>query len=148
MIDFTIIGVMKKKYDIIEHTADVGIKAYGRDISECFAHAAVGMFDLITERSCIEEKGAYKIDLSAEDLEQLLVDFLSELLFLHGSRNLIFGAITVDVDGEKCALSAIVHGEKLDLSKHKYGMEIKAVTYHMLEIHDCEPFYVNVLFDI
>ena len=139
---------MNKIYDVIEHTADVGIKAYGGDLSECFAHAAVGMFELISEKSFIEEKGAYQIDLSADDLEELLVDFLSELLFLHGSRNLIFGEIDVKVNVERCSLSAIVQGEELDLSKHKYGMEIKAVTYHMLEIHDREPFYVNVLFDI
>lgn len=139
---------MKKQYEIIEHTADVGIKAYGNDLSECFKHAAKGMFDLITDCSDVEEKGVYRIEMNAEDCEQLLVDFLSELLFLQSSRNLVFGSFDVKLDAEKCFLSAVIKGEEFDLSKHKYGMEIKAVTYHMLEVHLETPFFVTILFDI
>ena len=139
---------MNKQYDLIEHTADVGIKAYGKDLSECFKHAAKGMFDLITDCSNVEEKGVYHIELDAEDCEQLLVDFLGELLFLQSSRNLVFGSFDVNLDSEKCFLSAIIKGEEFDLSKHKYGMEIKAVTYHMLEVHSEKPFFVKILFDI
>jgi SHS2 domain-containing protein len=139
---------MKKSYEIIEHTADVGVKAFGEDLSECFAHAAKGMFDLITNNSSIEGKGEYNLTLEAEDLEQLLVDFLSELLFLHGSRNLVFGFFDVIVDPEKQRLSATIKGEEFDLNKHKYGMEIKAVTYHLLKVHNEKPFFVQILFDI
>ena len=139
---------MKKQYEIIEHTADVGIKAYGNDLSECFKHAAKGMFDLITDCSDVGEKGVYRIEMNAEDCEQLLVDFLSELLFLQSSRNLVFGSFDVTLDVEKCFLSAVIKGEEFDLSKHNYGMEIKAVTYHMLEVHLEPPFFVKILFDI
>ena len=139
---------MKKNYEFIEHTADIGIKAFGNNLSECFTNAAMGMFDLITEGSKIDEKGVYKIDLNAKDYEQLLVDFLSELLFLHSSRNIVFGSFDVTVDASKCLLSAIIKGEELQPSKHKYGMEIKAVTYHMIEVHNKIPYFVKVLFDI
>ena len=139
---------MRKHYEIIEHTADVGVKAFGDTLSDCFAHAAKAMFDLITDSSSMEEKGEYNINLNAEDLEQLLVDFLSELLFLHSSRNLVFGFFDVTIDPKKCMLSAIIKGEKYDLTKHKYGMEIKAVTYHLLEVQNDTPFFVQVLFDI
>ena len=79
-----------KTYEIIEHTADVGIKAYGKNISVAFENAAKGMFDIITDESEIEPIGEYEIHLRAEDLEQLLVDWLSELLFLNSAKNLVF----------------------------------------------------------
>ena len=53
-----------------------------------------------------------------------------------------------DLDEKKKSLSATVFGEKLDMSKHKIGSEIKAVTYHLLEVKKSKPFYVQVLFDI
>lgn len=135
-----------KKYDFIDHTADVCIKANGKTISEAFEHAAVGMFDIITDNSKIGIVGQYNIELDAPDLEQLLVDWLSELLFLNSAKNLVFGSFKVAI-GEN-HLSAQVFGEEYDTSKHKMGVEIKAVTYHMLEVKNKEPFYVKVLFDI
>jgi len=135
-----------KAYDLIEHTADVGIKAYGKTISEAFEHAARGMFDIITDSSKIDSVGQYDIQLEAPDLEQLLVDWLSELLFLNSAKNLVFGSFKINID--KIHLSAQVFGEEYDTSKHKMGVEIKAVTYHMLEVNKKKPFYVQVLFDI
>lgn len=135
-----------KKYDLIEHTADVGIKAYGDTVSEAFKNAAIGMFDIITDKSIINSIGQYEIQLNAPDLEQLLVDWLSELLFLNSAKNLVFGSFNVTV--KNTDLTAQIFGEEYNTSKHKKGTEIKAVTYHMLKVHDKEPFYVQVLFDI
>lgn len=137
-----------KTYEIIEHTADVGIKAFGKNISEAFENAAKGMFDIITDNSEIESVGQYDITLDAPDLEQLLVDWLSELLFLNTSKNLVFGFFKVELDEKKNHLSAKVFGEKYNISKHKIGVEIKAVTYHMLEVKNKRPYHVQVLFDI
>ena len=137
-----------KPYELIDHTADVVIKAYGKNISEAFENAAKGMFDIITDSSEIESVGQYDIHLEAQDLEQLLVDWLSELLFLNSAKNLVFGFFKVELDEEKCHLSARVFGEKYNISKHKMGVEIKAVTYHMLEVKNKRPYHVQVLFDI
>jgi len=137
-----------KKYDIIDHTADVGIKAYGKTLSESFENAAYGMFDIITDKSEIENTGQYDMELEADDLEQLLVDFLSELLFLNSAKNFVFGFFKVDLDEKRKKLSAKVFGEKFDFSKHKIGEEIKAVTYHMLDIKKNKKYKVQVLFDI
>jgi SHS2 domain-containing protein len=137
-----------KEYELIEHTADVGIKAFGNDLSEAFSHAAQAMFDIITDSSQIEAKGEYQIDLSADDLEQLLVDWLDELLFLQGAKNLVFGGFKVNIDEQDCTLSAIISGENFDKNKHQMGTEIKAVTYHMLEVKRDNPCVVQVLFDI
>lgn len=137
-----------KTYELIEHTADVGLKAYGKNLSEAFENAAKGMFDIITDKSEIVSVGQYNIELEAPDLEQLLVDWLSELLYLNTARNQVFGFFKVDLDEKNNKLTAKIFGEKFDLSKHKIGTEIKAVTYHMLKVRDKRPYHVQVLFDI
>jgi len=137
-----------KQYELIDHTADVCIKAYGKTISEAFEHAAKGMFDIITDSSEIDSVGQYDIALEAPDLEQLLVDWLSELLFLNSAKNLVFGFFKVELDEKNCKLSANIFGEPFTISKHKAGAEIKAVTYHMLEVKSKKPIHVQVLFDI
>jgi SHS2 domain-containing protein len=135
-----------KQYEIIDHTADVGVKAYGKTIAQAFEHAAKAMFDIITDSSMIRPVGQYDITLEAPDLEQLLVDWLSKLLFLNGAKNLVFGRFEVIIQGTN--LCAHVFGEQYDTKKHKMGEEIKAVTYHILEVHQTAPIYVQVLFDI
>jgi SHS2 domain-containing protein len=135
-----------KQYEIIEHTADVGVKAYGKTVSEAFEHAAGAMFDIITDESTIDPIGEYDILLEAPDREQLLVDWLSKLLFLNGAENLVFGKFEVTVAGNR--LSARVFGEKYNTKKHKMGVEIKAVTYHMVQVNEKDPIFVQVLFDI
>ena len=137
-----------KKYELIEHTADIALKAFGKNLAETFENAGKAMFEIITDKSEIEFVGQYKIELEAPDLEQLLVDWLSELLFLNSSQNLVFSYFKVEIDEKKNRLIGNVFGEKYNISKHKIGMEIKAVTYHMLEVRNKRPFHVQVLFDI
>jgi len=137
-----------KTYDLIDHTADIGVKAYGKTLSEAYENVAKAMFDIITDSSEIESVGQYDIKLEAPDLEQLLVDWLSELLFLNSAKNLVFGFFKVYLDEKNHSLTATVFGEKYNISKHKIGAEVKAVTYHMLEVKNKKPFHVQVLFDI
>ncbi|VVB61977.1 Protein archease [uncultured archaeon] len=135
-----------KHYELIEHTADVGVKAYGKTVAEAFEHAAEAMFDIITDESTIDSIGEYDIQIEAPDLEQLLVDWLSKLLFLNDAEDLVFGKFEMTLTDNH--LSAHIFGEKYNKKKHKMGVEIKAVTYHMLEVHKIAPIFVQVLFDI
>jgi len=136
-----------KKYDIIEHTADIGIKAYGKNLSECFENAAVGMFDIISDTKKVKPVGEYEISLKSDTVEELLVDWLSKLLTISDINNILFGKFDVSVDEEKCELNANVYGENFASERHTAGKEIKAVTYHILEVNK-EKGYVQVLFDI
>ena len=137
-----------KTYEIIEHTADIGIKAFGKSLSAAFENAAKAMFDIITNSSMIDSVGQYKIELEAPDFEQLLIDWLSELLFLSTSQNLVFGFFHVTLDKKTFRLSANVCGEKFSTKKHKIGVEIKAVTYHKVKVHIFKPYFAQVIFDI
>ncbi len=136
-----------KKYNIIEHTADIGIKAYGKNLSKCFENAAVGMFDIISDTKKVKPVGEYEIMLKSDTVEELLVDWLSKLLTISDINNFLFGKFNVSVDEEKCELNSKVYGENFDSERHTVGKEIKAVTYHILEVNK-EKGYVQVLFDI
>jgi len=137
-----------EKYELIDHTADIGVKAFGNNLSECFENVAKAMFDIITDSSKVENIGQYNVELQADDTEQLLIDWLSELLYLNSAKNLVFGFFKVNLGDNNKKLNATIFGEKYDISRHKVGAEIKAVTYHMLEIRKKKPYHAQVLFDI
>ncbi|HDN95434.1 MAG TPA: archease [Thermoplasmatales archaeon] len=134
-------------FKIIEHTADVGIEAYGETLEKAFENAAKGMFAIITNNGKIESKIERKVEIPYEgDDELLLVDWLSELLYIHDVENLVFGDFKVKINDK---LVGYAYGEKYDRQKHGYGMQIKAVTYHMLEIkRNKKEVTIKVLFDI
>ena len=133
------------RYKLLEHTADAMIEAYGETLGERFANAAYAMFDQITDITKIESLGELKIVLKAENREQLLVDFLQELLFVHDTEDLVFGEFEVKTDGK--ALESLVKGEKFDEKKHPKRSVVKGITYHRLEFDD-EEGTVIVLFDV
>jgi SHS2 domain-containing protein len=139
-----------KKYEILEHTADVGIKARGADLNEAFENAALAMFDIISDVDTIKATGEYDISLSSHDMEQLFVDWLSDLLFIHTVKQVLFARFEVKINKEdvQWRLEGKALGENYDPKKHPYDTEIKAVTHHMLEIKQDNGFEINVLFDI
>ncbi len=136
-----------ESYNTFEHTADIGIEAYGSTLEEAFENAAKGMFSIITDGSDIAPVEKRDIELPVDsDKEQLLVDWLSELLYINDVDGMVFGDFKVKIDGK---LVGEAWGEKYDREKHGYGAEIKAVTYHMLQIkRNKKGFYIRVLFDI
>ena len=81
---------MTRDFEIIEHTADVGIKAYGTDMKEAFVNAARGLFSLITELDDVEEIEYRDVEVTAPDQESLLVEWLNELIYLFDVENIIF----------------------------------------------------------
>lgn len=132
------------RYEEIEHTADVGIRAYGKTASEIFAAAAEGLFSLIANPTKVEPKGEVEIRLTAEDLPRLLVAWLTELLFLHETQHLLFSKFEVRVRGT--ALRAHAWGETIDKRRHELKLAIKAVTYHRLTV-DVAKGVAEVIFD-
>ena len=138
---------MEKEFEILNHTADVGIIAYGADINEAFANAAKGMFSLITELEDVEEVMHRDIELTAPDQESLLVGWLNELIYLFDAENIIFKRFDI-TRLSNTHLKARSYGHKVDRSKHKLKTGVKAATYHMLKIDKDGDYKVQVLFDI
>ena len=133
------------RYELLEHTADVMVRCTGRDLEECFENAAYAMFDQIVDASRIENSVERIIRLSAEDDEERLYSFLSELLFIMDCESLVFDSFKVTFEGDDVICKA--KGEPLDVKKHHAKAEIKAVTYHMLSVNREEP-SVTVIFDV
>lgn len=140
--------LVEQKFEILEHTADIGIIAYGKDLKEVFANAAEGMFSLITDLEKVEGKATYRIKLEASDIESLLVTWLNELVYLFDTENILFKRFEV-IDINQTSLSAMAYGEKAERTRHTLKLGIKATTYHLLEVKRKGSFYqARVLFDI
>jgi SHS2 domain-containing protein len=133
------------RYELLEHTADVMIKAHGSDLEECFANAAYALFDQITDVSKVGSSEEVSFVVSGHDYESLLYNFLSEFLFIHDAKQLLLSEFHVKIKG--MSLQCTAKGEKIDSKRHAYRHDVKAITYHMLEVNTAEP-SVTVILDI
>ena len=122
-----------KRFEEFEHTADIGIKAFGKTLDELFENAAYGMFSVIAGEREVRPTLEHQIELTDDDTERLLVTFLSELLYLSEVRRQLFSEFKVSID--EGILRATCRGEELGSDLSGLGMEVKAVTRHMLEVN-------------
>lgn len=140
-----------KEFEILEHTADIGIAAYGKNKREVFISAAKGMFEIIAgENKNLKENFYDKIKLEADNLEGLLFAWLNELLYIGETKLVILNKFEIkDLSNNK--IEAEVKGIKISPPSIKIEKEIKAVTYHRLEIKKDEEsglWRAQVIFDI
>lgn len=133
-------------YREIEHTADWQLEVWAPDLPTLFSLAAEGMLALANVRIESSQQVNRKLHLKAGDLESLLVSFLSELLYLGEAQGLGFGRTDIVIlPGQPVELRAnLLGGQILEQAK-----EIKAVTYHNLEIRQVDGLYrVRIVFDV
>ena len=139
---------MEKPFEIIDHTADIGIVAYGTDIKQVFANAALGLFSLMADPDDFSEGIKRDLELSAEDVEVLLVEWLNELIYIFDVEHIFFKRFEIDKLTSN-QIRARCFGEKIKPGQHKLKREVKAATYHMLQINKEDGGYkVQVIFDI
>ena len=133
-----------KKFEILEHKADLKIRVFGKDLRELFLNAIVGMFEEAGYESEGEEIKR-EIKISSLDLPSLLVDFLSEVLYLCEVNREVYHKVLFKNLTEK-ELKGILIGKPLK----RMGVHIKAVTYHDLDIHQKKDktWQATILFDI
>ena len=136
-----------KDFELLEHTADTGIIAYGDNLKQLFSNAARGLFSLITDLESISDSVKRKVKVTALNREGLLFEWLNELIYLFDTNNMVFSRfdITKIVNTE---LEAEIYGEKVNPSRHSIKQGVKAATYHMLKVEDSDGFKAQVLFDI
>lgn len=141
------------KFEFFDVTADVGYIAYGQNLDEAFENASIAMFEVITDTSTILPLVEKKIHLDAEDECALLYDWLSELLFLHDTEYLVFSKFTIKINSEgdnekRFIIDAVAFGQEFDPSIHERRSEVKAVTYHMMNIIFEDNYKVQVILDL
>lgn len=141
---------ISRRFEFVEHTADIIVKASGRTLDEAFGAAAEGMFAVITDGAVIRPVRRVRIEIESIDVEGLLVTFLSELIVRHESERVVMGDIQVRVQSDT-RLQADIGVEPFDESRHGEGTQVKGVSYHLMEIHGPagdRPAWVQVLLDI
>jgi SHS2 domain-containing protein len=137
------------RYEHLEHTSEAGIVARGATLAEAFENAAEGMYALMLELDGVGESEEREIALDAENTEDLLVDWLLELVFLTETEGLVFRRFQVE-ELSPTRLRARAWGERFNADRHRsHNVAVKAVTRHMLEVAP-EPggYRLQVLFDI
>jgi len=138
---------MEDPFTLLEHTADVGLRATGATLEELFVNAARGMFAVLCEPDAVEPRERVGVSTQEADPAYLLHDWLSELLCLADARHMLFGRFEVALgDGR---LDGAAWGETYDPSRHEMKAEIKAVTCHGLEVRrEGDRWTAQVLFDL
>jgi SHS2 domain-containing protein len=133
----------------LEHAADVGIQVSATTLEQLYERCAWGMFYELTDLGSVRPQKTREIEIHANGHESLLVEWLSELNYIHTVEHYLFSCFEVYAISENL-LRATVFGEKYNSSRHLIQNEIKAVTYHLLRVEAClnGGWHAEVLFDV
>ena len=137
-----------KRYEEIPHTADIAIRAYGKDLKELFSNAAYGMFDIIADLQGLRKSVKIDVNLEAPSPEELLILWLDELLYNFYTKGIIFFEFDI-IDLGDTRILAHAHGRHVGENRNRLKTEIKAATYHDLKIEETQDGYsVEIVFDV
>jgi SHS2 domain-containing protein len=121
------------KFELLDHTGDMGIRVFGKSLPDLFRHAAEALFHVITDPETIQSKETRTISLQANDLEELLIDWLNEFIYLFDTQGLLFRDFDLLFLNAQ-SLEATVRGESYDESRHPIETIVKSATHHQLHI--------------
>jgi len=133
------------KYRFLEDVAiaDSAFQAEAESLEDLFRTCAMALFDVMADTSTIQPKSKEDVELAGDNLDELLFDWLAELIYLKDSKSMLFGRFEIKIeqaDGFK--LTASAWGESADQKKHKVRVDVKAVTYHLLEVKQVDDKWV------
>lgn len=137
-----------KAYETFDHTADIGIRVFGASVEELFVHAAEALFDVLTDLNSIRKDLSREVEISGTDREDLLVRWLGELVYLCEGEGYLFREFSI-LHLTPTSLKASARGERFDPARHTFKTEIKAVTYHQVEVAQKDGLWIGkIIFDI
>jgi SHS2 domain-containing protein len=135
-------------FELFDHTADLGLRIRAADLNRLFEDAGRALFSAILanpESVRAVEEATFRIE--GTRLDDLLVDWLGELLYTFETRKMVFGEFDVRVD--ESGISAAARGEPIDPGRHQFDMEIKAITYHGLKVErEADGWLAEVIVDL
>lgn len=125
-----------KKFEYFDVTADIGFYAFGNSLNEAFENAGLAIFNIISNTNNINKEKSIEFEITSEDKVSLLYDYLEELLFYHEVEFMLFSSFNVQIDkiDGNYHLKAVITGEDIDWNKHERNCEIKAITFHQMEV--------------
>lgn len=135
-------------YEFISHTADIGIRVKGKTLAELFQNAAFALFDIMTDIKHVHPVFEEHLEISADDLIELMNYWLSGLLREYTINNRLLSSFEIkSIDDKK--LTALIKGEEYNQSKHNIKKEIKAVTFHNLYVKQTDKGWESeIIFDV
>ena len=140
------------KYKFLEDIAiaDIAYEAYGKNLDELFENAAMAIFELSADIKTIDAKQKLEFELENEKMDNLLYDFLSEILFLKDSKYMVFKKVKIMIkEGKTNKLNALLEGDTINPEKQHLENDIKAVTMHMFELKkDKDGYKARIVVDI
>lgn len=135
-------------YRLFDHTADVGFHVEAESLSELLREAGRALMSLVVDDPAgFDPAGREEVELRADRTDDLLFDYLSELLYLFATRGFVAVEQEIETDGKR--LRATVRGDRFDPDRHRGGTEVKAITYHGLAVERSDDGYVaQVIVDV
>ena len=135
-------------FRVLEHTADIGFEAFGSTRQEAFANAARALVHLMVDLNAVARREEVSFQVEGPDPASLLVNWLSEILYLFDADGWLFSDFEVR-DLQDRSLSAVARGEKFDRARHQVILLVKAITYHQLALEQTpEGWRAQVYVDI
>jgi len=126
------LGGQRAGWEHFPHGADIGVRGWGATAAAAFEQAALATSAIVVDPSLIRSETAVDLSCEAASLEDLLVEWLNAVIFEMSTRQMVFGAFTVEIDGQR--LTAAARGERFDPDRHDGGVEPKGATYTMLRV--------------
>src|SRR3990170_5304559 len=142
-----IVAVTVRTFEVIEHTADVGILARGDTVEEAFAAAADGMLSFIIRPEDVRPVETRRRTVEADDRGGLLIAWLNDLLLLLNGDAFVPRECRV-LECSETRLVADVDGEPVDPTRHRFRLDVKAATYHQLDVAENDGWQARVIFDV
>ena len=140
------------KFEFLEHTADVYIRALGKTMEEAYANAALAMFEVMTDSEKVAQTKHESLEVEAEDQYALLYNWLEALLVKFETEGMLYSKFEITdwkETPEVFKFKAKVWGEKFDAQKHPQKVGVKAVTYHrMMIIREKDSVVLEFILDI
>lgn len=135
-------------FETLEHTADKGIAAYGKTMAEAFETAAYGMFSLFVDPGAYEAESCQEVEVTADDKEQLLWTWLSELQFKFEVERVLPVEFNI-IEISDTALKASVAVRPVRDDIEWLGSPVKAITFHQLIVEETgNGWHVQVYVDV
>jgi SHS2 domain-containing protein len=136
--------------ETFDHTADLGLRIFGNDLPDLFRTAGEGLFGVIVANLAdVQDVSSDRVALTADTTEDLLFQWLNELIFISETKHRLYHRFDVTIDVSGCRLEARIGGEPIDRSRHVLDHEVKAATRHGLSLREEQGGWVaEVIVDI
>ncbi len=141
---------MSRGHRFFDHTADVGVEVWAPTLRGLFAEGSRALCELICDTRTVRPRLARRIAVTGSGLDDLLVRWLSEVLFLHETRGLVFSNCTLQaIDRSRFRAVGVARGERFQPDRHRVRREVKAITYHQLAlVRRGGRWRVRIIFDV